>query len=133
MILDKTQKEPSKVSAWGILGNPTPEKIKEWCDMPHGKFTDILKEAKKRYAYKKNVEFKDYTVYVIKTKKIQRVATVKVTAISTEDAYRQVSDIPESELTFAPSYEHKNEDSTCTCWKPHFLNLESVPNEEQTA
>jgi hypothetical protein len=131
-VLDKTR-DPNKVSPWGILGSPTPEKIKEWCDMPAGQFTNLVKSAKKKVGRKKNVELKDFTVYVIKTKKIQRVAAVKVTAINESDAYRQAMDIPESELTFGNPYEHKYEDSTHTTWKPNFLNLETVPNKEKTA
>lgn len=131
-VLDKT-KDTNKVSPWGILGSPTPETIKKWCDMPAGQFTSLVKSTKKKIGRKKKAELKEYTVYVIKTKKIQRVAAVKVTAIDIRDAEFQASKIPESELIFGNPYEHKNEDSTYTTWKPHFLNLETVPNKEETA
>mgnify|MGYP003421494215 CR=1 FL=1 len=131
-VLDKT-KDTNKVSPWGILGSPTPETIKKWCDMPAGQFTSLVKSTKKKIGRKKKAELKEYTVYVIKTKKIQRVAAVKVTAIDIRDAEFQASKIPESELIFDNPYEHKREDSTYTTWKPNFLNLETVPNKEKTA
>jgi hypothetical protein len=57
-VLDKT-KDTNKVSPWGILGSPTPETIKKWCDMPAGQFTSLVKSTKKKIGRKKKAELKN--------------------------------------------------------------------------
>ena len=51
--------------SWGILGNPTREKIAEYQNMPVGQFKQMVKDLSRG---KKNRTLSDYTCYVIKKK-----------------------------------------------------------------
>lgn len=35
------------MKTWGILGNPTPEKVQEWMNLPYGKFKEMVADIKK--------------------------------------------------------------------------------------
>lgn len=118
MILDKTNENPiiSTVSEkWGVLGNPTPEQIKEWCNLPAGRFTEILKQAKSQKR-KKVKPLLPFTVYVIKTRRILRQAIVKVNAKDAQSAFEQVRKIKEEELTFGEEKESPYQTTTCQTW-----------------
>lgn len=53
------------MNAWGILGNPSPEKVQEWMNMPYGKFkqmvADVNKKTKGKPLRKYTVEIRDET------------------------------------------------------------------------
>jgi hypothetical protein len=115
MILDKTKNNPVISGKWGVLGNPTPEQIKEWCELPAGRFTEILKQAKSK-SRKKVKPIQEFTVYVIKTRRIQRQAIVKVNATDAQSAFDQVRKIKEEELTFGEEKESPYQNTTCQTW-----------------
>jgi hypothetical protein len=51
------------MNAWGILGNPTPEKVQEWMNLPYGQFksmvTDLNKRNKGKPLRKHAIEIRD--------------------------------------------------------------------------
>lgn len=109
-ILDKTQ-ENSVINKWGVLGNPTPEQIKEWCELPAGRFTEILKQAKSKNRKKKK-PLQEFMVYVIKARRIERQAIVKLNAENAQAAINAARLIPESELTFGEEKENRFQQTT---------------------
>ena len=47
---------PSDARSWGILGNPSPEKIEEYKNMPVGAFREMVKDLKKKNKNKNNLK-----------------------------------------------------------------------------
>lgn len=70
-------------SSWGILGNPSPEKIKQWQDLPVGEFKKMVKELSKKA---KNRTPKEQVIFV--TKKVSQLTrgSVTVTAFDMKHA-----------------------------------------------
>lgn len=50
-------------SSWGALGNPSPEKIREFASMPVGSFKKMVTRINRT---KKGKKMSEYTVYVTK-------------------------------------------------------------------
>jgi hypothetical protein len=82
------------IQPWGILGNPSKEKIQEYCNMPYGEFRKFVKSFKGKKAdnFTVDVTKKVYSTYTTK---------VKVVATSHKNALEQVMVIPKSKLEFS--------------------------------
>ena len=79
---------------WGILGNPSKEKIQEYVNMPYGEFRKFVKSFKGKKA-------QNYTVTVSKRVYSTYETKVSVVATSHKKALEQVMVMPKSKLEFS--------------------------------
>lgn len=70
-------------SSWGVLGNPSKEKIKEYSTMPVGGFKSLVSNLSRRQRGKKMQEF---TVYVTKRDVTSTRGVIKATAFDFSEA-----------------------------------------------
>lgn len=73
----------TNIRSWGILGNPSKEKINEYKNMPVGSFHDMVKRLSKS---KKGQVMQEFTVYIIKRKIDKTRGMIKVEAFEFSDA-----------------------------------------------
>lgn len=71
------------MNSWGILGNPTQEKITEWQNMPYGGFKTMVGNLKKK---SKGNSIKKYKVLIQKIESSYKNAYFAVEAFTSEDA-----------------------------------------------
>lgn len=67
------------MDSWGILGKPTKKEIEEWKNMPHGKFSKMVKDLKK---ISNGKPAKKFTVRITETVPHQRTYDLSVRAYS---------------------------------------------------
>jgi hypothetical protein len=72
--------------SWGILGNPTPEKISEWQNMPYGEFRNMVAALKKQG---KGKTLKKHKVRIRKLESTSKIAYQIVEAFSADSARDQ--------------------------------------------
>lgn len=72
-----------KVPSWGVLGNPSREKIREYSNMPVGQFKNMVKNLSRKNRGKK---FTMHKVYVEKRVSASYVAEIEVAAAGPTDA-----------------------------------------------
>jgi hypothetical protein len=68
-----------KIPSWGVLGNPTREKIREYSNMPVGQFKNMVKDLSRKTKGKKITMHK---VYVEKRVSESYVEEIEVAAVS---------------------------------------------------
>lgn len=71
------------MNSWGILGNPSKEKIEEYKNMPVGAFRQMVKDLNRR---KKGKVLKEHEVSVTKTRSDMTAGTIKVQAFTRDEA-----------------------------------------------
>jgi len=75
--------ETIKVPSWGVLGNPSKEKIREYSNMPVGQFKAMVKNMSRK---SKGKTYSMYKVYVEKRVAHSTVGELEVAATSQTDA-----------------------------------------------
>jgi hypothetical protein len=75
------------INPWGPLGKPSKEQIQEWCNWPHGKFTEYKNMLTRK---RRGKVASEHTVYVTKEVTDCYLAEVKVLAHDFNDAVRQL-------------------------------------------
>jgi len=75
---------PSDARSWGILGNPSPEKIEEYKNMPVGAFREMVKDLKKK---NKNKPLMPFEVFVEKKIMDSHLGSVVVSATNWQQAF----------------------------------------------
>jgi hypothetical protein len=83
------------MNAWGILGNPTPEQIESWKNLPHGKFKSMVDSVKKKA---KGKTLRRHAVEIKKTSATSVCSFVYVQAFDYEHAITQAREINKSDL-----------------------------------
>lgn len=73
----------NNIRSWGILGNPSKEKIEEYKNMPVGSFHNMIKRLSKS---SKNKVMQEFTVYVTKRKVEMTRGVIKAEAFEFSDA-----------------------------------------------
>lgn len=73
----------TKVPSWGVLGNPSRDKIREYSNMPVGQFKNMVKNLSRKNRGKK---YEMYKVYVEKRVSASYVAEIEVAAVNGTDA-----------------------------------------------
>lgn len=76
------------INPWGPLGKPSKEQIEEWCNWPHGQFTQYKKMLSRKPPRGKPLT--EMTVYVTKSISSLYLAEVKVFAKDYNDAIRNL-------------------------------------------
>lgn len=88
------------MNSWGILGEPTPAKIKEWMNLPYGQFKIMTDELKKK---SKGKTLKQHKVRVRKIESSYRNAYVTVEAFTADLAIQKVTSMDKSEFEWHES------------------------------
>lgn len=70
--------------SWGILGNPSKEKIEEYKNMPVGSFKNMVRNISRG---KKGKVLQEHTVYFVKKESKLTRGVIKVEAFDIQDAY----------------------------------------------
>jgi hypothetical protein len=86
------------MNSWGFLGNPTPEQVDRWKNLPHGKFKDMVTDLKKK---SKGNNLSKYTVIVKKSNESYKTAEIKVEAFTADHALSLAKDINTSNLDWS--------------------------------
>jgi hypothetical protein len=73
----------TNIRSWGILGNPSKEKIEEYKNMPVGSFQSMIKRLSKS---SKNKVMQEFTVYVTKRKVDMTRGVIKTEAFEFSEA-----------------------------------------------
>jgi hypothetical protein len=73
----------TNMRSWGILGNPSKEKIEQYKNMPVGSFRNMVKNLSRT---KKGKVLQEFTVYVSKRDVDMTRGTIKVEAFEWADA-----------------------------------------------
>lgn len=73
----------TNVRSWGVLGNPSKEKIEEYAKMPVGHFRDMVKRLSRG---KKGKSMREFDVYMVKRKIDATRGVIKVSAFEWSDA-----------------------------------------------
>lgn len=89
--------QTTQVPSWGVLGNPSREKIREYSNMPVGKFKDMVKNLSRKNRGKKLTMHK---VYVEKRVSASYVAEIEVAAVGPTDALANAQ-VQRSEATWS--------------------------------
>ncbi len=92
------------MKSWGILGDPTPEQILVWKNMPHGEFKDMVANLKKK---SKGRSLKRHAVEVKNIVEHIQSCIVYVDAFDFEHAIEQAKNVEKSNLEWsAPKKEN---------------------------
>lgn len=73
----------ANMHSWGILGNPSKEKIEEYKNMPVGSFKNMVKNLSRG---KKGKVLKQFEVFVTKRESVLTRGVIKVSAFEWADA-----------------------------------------------
>lgn len=97
------------MNSWGILGNPTPEKIKEYSEMPYGEFKTMVGALKKKYRGKP-VTLSNYKVRVRKYECSYVNAYVDVDAFTVDEAIEKVKELDKNSFEWHESIQANDKD-----------------------
>jgi len=89
--------------SWGILGEATPEQIRQWQNLPFGKFKSMVDDLKKKH---KGKSIKKHTVEVKLIHETHQISRVTVPAIDYDHAVNQVRVINKSDLEWSEKIEN---------------------------
>lgn len=92
------------MNSWGVLGNPTKEKVNEWMNMPYGDFKRMVAEVKKQT---KGKPLRKYSVEIKDIREIHRDAYVDVEAATSDQAIKLAQTVDKSTLTWSNPKEEK--------------------------
>lgn len=81
------------MSSWGILGNPSPEKIEEYKEMPYGEFKSMVALLKKK---SKGKQLKNHKVRIRKIESSYTNSYATVEAFTPEQAIEKVKAMDKS-------------------------------------
>lgn len=90
------------MNSWGILGNPSPEKIKEYTEMPYGQFKVMVGALKKKYK-NKTVSLSNYTVRIRKHECSYANSYVDVDAFTIDEAVEKVKEMDKNSFAWHES------------------------------
>ena len=92
------------MNSWGILGKPTPEKIDQWKNLPHGKFKEMLAAVKKQT---KGKPLRRYSIEVKEIEESYKTAFVNVEAATANQAFELSEAVDKNTLNWAEPKKEK--------------------------
>lgn len=90
------------MNSWGILGNPSPEKIEEYKEMPYGQFKVMVGALNKKYRGKA-VTLSNYKIRIRKHECSYVNAYVDIDAFTSDEAIEKVKEMDKNSFEWHES------------------------------